>query len=528
MKVLLLALALPALSHCTDLDEVPWTSLSPDNFYKTPRDLEMAVNTVYGNMQAIGSSNAYNMILETLTEFNSPAYEKDDVHLWNAWIDVQNPDKGISIWTNAYRLINNANVVLGRGEGIEMDETLKKQYYGEVRFIRAWAYFHLVRIYGGAAIPESFTVGLSGLEIPRKSIQETYEYIIADLEYAESVLPAKSGYDNDNVWRVSKGAAQGLLAKVYLTMGSMQESREYFQKCKEYCDKVIKSGEYALEEDFKDLWYWFNLDCKNGKESLFEIQYGNVSGETNGMHIQFGVNVTEPSLGSYMYRRMGPSIQHYLSYSDDDARKEGSFLTEYTVTSTGERRWFDPIDNGFYPGGVGNWTTASPGVIKYYDRTATSSSLNRPSANVYVIRYADILLSYAEAENQLNGPTEDALAKFNAVRTRAGLEPLSGMTQQQLDDYIYRERGWEFIGESLLYFDGIRTGRIGPNVKAHLEWSKQKEGKNSKGETITGIYMYTWEMGFKPTKNFLWKIPKGDLDSNPALEQNLDSEQGNY
>jgi len=129
------------------------------------------------------------------------------------------------------------------------------------------------------------------------------------------------------------------------------------------------------------------------------------------------------------------------------------------------------------------------------------------------MRYADVLLNYAEAENQLNGPTGEALSKFNAVRNRSNLASLSGMSKQELDDFIFRERGWEFIGEAQLYFDELRTDRLGKNVKANFEASLAQ-----------GIYMYKgYKLDFIPKKTFLWKIPTYDLDSNPALVQNPDN-----
>lgn len=229
----------------------------------------------------------------------------------------------------------------------------------------------------------------------------------------------------------------------------------------------------------------------------------------------FGVNITEFTLGCYMYRRFGPSIQHYLSYSDDDARKEGTFLTQFNATEKGnpsnilENIVFVPEDKGFYPGSRG-WKTASPGNVKFYDRTEESAILKKPKANSYVIRFADVLLDYAEAENELNGPG-NAYEYLNKVHKRSLPDDLpTGMSPQEFSDAIYRERGWEFVGEGLLYFDELRTDRIGENVKNHVKWGNDE-----------GIYMYVdTPLEFIPSKNFLFKIPQYDFDSNPALEQN--------
>jgi hypothetical protein len=128
------------------------------------------------------------------------------------------------------------------------------------------------------------------------------------------------------------------------------------------------------------------------------------------------------------------------------------------------------------------------------------------------LRYADVLLNYAEAENELNGATADAYEKINMVRSRANLADLTdGLSPEAFSDSIYRERSWEFVGEVQMYFDAIRTDRIGENVKNHVAWGVENE-----------INMYT-PLEFVPSKEFLWKIPQYDLDSNPALSQNPDN-----
>ncbi|WP_163712500.1 RagB/SusD family nutrient uptake outer membrane protein [Mangrovibacterium lignilyticum] len=519
LKYILFSLVIFSFTSCTDLEEDPYTFLSPSNFYQSADDLEMALTSVYdGYQETFVRYYKYIMQLEVMTEFGAPAYAKDNVHLWNVWSDINNADKMVfGNWDDAYATINRANLVVGRGADIDMDEDLKAQYFAEARFLRAATYFNLVRMYGGLPIPESFTEGLEGLEVSRSTVEETYNYIVADLEYAIANLPKKSEYASSDVWRASQGAAQALLGDVYLTMGDMLSNDSYYQQAKDYLGAVIQSTEYELEPDFKDLWYWWNTGNKNGVESVFEIQFGNYGNEYNNLHVMFGVNITEATIGCYMYRRFGPTIDHYLSYSDDDARKEGTFLTRFYQTEKGntsnilDTLVFVPEDKGFYPGTRG-WKTASPGNIKFYDRTEESASLKKPQADFYAIRYADVLLNYAEAENNLNGASADAYEKIDMVRTRAGLDDLpAGLSTEQMADSIYRERGFELVGEGQLFFDELRTNRIGENVSNHVAWG-----------VTQGIYMYT-PLEFVPSKDFLFKIPQYDLDSNPALTQNDDN-----
>lgn len=522
LKYIVTGFIFAAFVRCSDLTEDPYTFISPDNFYKNGEELEMALISAYdGYQEAFVRYYKYIMQMEVMTEFGAPAYAKDNVHLWNVWSDINNADKmTFGNWDDAYNTINRANIVLGRGKDVAMDESLKDRYFAEARFIRAATYFNLLRMYGGLPIPETFTEGLKGLEIKRSTVDVTYDYIIKDLEYAIGKLPEKSKYAPNDVWRASRGAARSLLGDVYLTRGSMTGDKAFFTKAKEYLTDVISSGEYALEPDFKDLWFWWNTENKNGQESVFEVQFGNWEREYNNLHVMFGVNITEYTIGCYMYRRFGPTIDHYLSYGDNDARKEGTFLTSFQQTEKGDPSnvlgtlEFVPEDNGFYPGSKG-WKTASPGNIKYYDRTPESATLKKPQANFYAIRYADVLLNYAEAELELNGATPDAYDKLNMIRNRAGLGDLpTGLSDEEFSDSLYRERGWELVGEGQLFFDELRTDRIGENVKKHVDQGVEQ-----------GIYMYT-PLEFVPSRDFLFKIPQYDLDSNPALEQNPNNVSG--
>lgn len=499
-------------TQCVDVEEDVYAFVSPADYYKTADDLNKVLTGVYDRFQFGYGQSArmnYYLPLETASEFGAPTQTQDRPHLYNVWSGANDPNMTVDKWLHSYDIINMANVVVGRGEGIEMDATLKNRMFGEARYLRGLAYFNLVRLYGGVPIPETFTQGNVGLEIPRQSVDEVYAYLIADLQYAAENLPLRSEYASNQVWRATKGAAQAMLGKVFLTRGSMTGNTAFFEQSKRYSQLVIESGEYRLEPDFQDLWSWYNHGNKNGMESIFAVQHGNLSGEDNNMHVHMGVNiaVADPSLGKYMFHRFGPSVYAYNSYSDQDYRKSATFLTEITLSTGSSHKWV-PGDKGFYPGSQG-WQTATPGNAKFYDR----SDMGFPGANIYIQRYAEVLLNYAEAENYLNGPTPDAHQKINLVRTRAKLNDLpQNLSPEQFAEAVYRERGWEFIGEGQLYHDGIRTGRITEKVKEEVAYG-----------VAQGLNFYT-PLQFAPTKNFLWKIPPYDLNSNPALEQNPDNE----
>ena len=507
------------VSSCTDLEETPYTFMDPSQYYKTETELQSALTTVYSAFRRMAGDYYYIMKLECCTDYGQPAYTKENCNLINAWVSVNDPSNSFkNTWSRAYMTINRANIVLGRGEAIEMDATAKNRIYAQARFLRAYSYFYLVRLFGGCPISETYTEGVTGLELPRKSVDEVYTQIITDLKWCEDngQLPQKGDADYDN-WRVTLGAVQALLGEVYLYRASMEnDNQEYLKLAKDYSWKVIESQKYNLVKPYKDLWYWFNPNAKNNIESIFELQYAPISGQSTDMHRQFGFGeLSDPAIGSYMYHRYSPAAYRYEEYADNDARKE-VFVTDM-VLSNGDILKYKPEDKGYYAKyksfdgqrpDTTQWCTTGPGNAKYYDRQ-TDAAVQQPCTNFYILRYSEVLLNYAEAANKLKAG--DGIEQLNEVRERAGLSKLSGLSQEALDDSIFIERGKEFIGEGKIYYDELRTDRLGKRVYEFVNRGVEE-----------GYYFFQ-KLMFVPQKTFLWKIPQSDMDSNAALEQNPDN-----
>lgn len=505
--MLLSVVALTTVVGCTNLDEKPFTFIDPKAFYKNENQLEDGLASVYAQFRKMNADYKYIMRIECCTDYGQPSYTKDDCQYINSWYDINNASTHTftNVWKNSYIVINRANTVIARGQNTPMDETKKEILFAQARFLRAYSYYVLVRIYGGVPISTKFTEGVSkDLDIPRVSVSEVYDYIIAELEHCEEVLPMR-GEEGYEVWRSSKGAVQTLLGSVYLTMASMEDNMDYYQKSLDYNAAVIASGKYQLMDKFTDLWYAFNPNAKNNEESIFELQFTASPGQFNNNHTMFGLgnSITIPGMGFAFYHRYGPSIYAWESYDKKDERL-GAFITSFMMNDKEHK--FLPSDKGYYPGQE-NWLTATPGNAKYYD-FQTSVDLALPCANFYMLRYAEVLLNYAEAKNKLEGGSQDALDKLNEVRRRSKLDDLVGLNQQDLDEAIFLERGWEFIGEAKIYYDELRTNRLGKRLKAFVD----------KGVS-DGLYLFL-PLNFIPTKDFLWMIPEVDLKSNDALVQN--------
>jgi hypothetical protein len=303
-----------------------------------------------------------------------------------------------------------------------------------------------------------------------------YSQILQDLESAEQVLPLD--YESDDRGRATVGAAKTLLAKVYMT-------RQRWQEAADKAREVIDSGNYALFEDYAQI---FLPEFEGGPEHIMSVQF-NAGDQNAGKQGRFWT-YTAPNArktngesiagGGSSFGAVFPE-QQYVDEYPDDYRKEVNFFTEFTFADT-------------------LTVTFEPHFLKYNDPGQTQSQ--RSSVNFPLFRYADVLLMLAEASNEAKGgPTAAAFAAINQVRQRARLgkeeavlPDLAGLTQAEFRDAVLRERNWELAGEGKRWFDLKRTGRLIEELTA--------DGKNIQ------------------EKNLLFPLPSLSLELNTDWEQN--------
>lgn len=511
-------------TSCSNLDETPYTFMDPDSYYKTESEIQTALTGTYNRFRRLYSGNnaLYLAQIEMLTEQGWPTYNKDNMHELSQWTHANSASVGgvTKIWGYAYECINRANVVLGRVDGVSMSDEAKNRIKGQALFLRGYTFFHLLRLYGGVPLPTTYTNGLDGLEIARASVDETYARVIEDLEQAVSLLPQRGAADYD-VWRASKGAAQAALGEVYLYRASMNDNNaDYLKKAKEYSYEVIKSGTYELMPEFTDNFYWFNANAKNCKESVFELQYSAQTGQSNCMHIRFGLGRTNNAyMGCYQYARFAVSGLLYKEMVDNGDKRAKAMLTYFEGLSgptasdlTSQPTTYNVNTLSWEPKAWNDRSTELRTVFncKYFDNR-TDYSLMMPCANFPIFRYSEVLLNYAEAANLLSAG--DGLTELNMVRQRAGLANLPvGTSQADIDADILNQRRYEFVGEGKVFFDELRKDKL-----ADFATEKCKKAME------LGIPYMNSEIVFKPEKTYLFKIPQSDLDSNKALEQNPDN-----
>jgi hypothetical protein len=405
------------------LDENPESFISPENFYKTRNDAISAVTAAYAANRTNGDTNRnYAILGDVASDDMFPlAISADRVQIDNFQHTSQNVIFR-EAWQNYYRGITRCNAAITRIPGIpNVEEEFKARLVAEAKFIRGFYYFNLVRLYGKVPMVLSEVNTLDDIVYPeRASVDDVYVQIIKDFQDAEAVLPISYTSAADR-GRATKGAAKAYLALVYLTRHDYQLAAD---KAKEV---MAPEFGYGLWDDYKKV---FDITNEYGKESIWDAQF--VSGPAGqgsnliAFFAQENNSVAGRGFGSFQ-----PTPELYAAFDPTDKR-----LPVYFTKGT---------DNKWY-------------CNKWVDVDATTSY--QSDNNYPYMRYAEVLLNFAEAANEVSGPTQEIYDAVNAIRTRAGLALLEDLTQDELRVEILKERRLELCFEGHRWFDLVRTDSL--------------------------------------------------------------------
>lgn len=504
-----------SLTACNDfLKEAPESFISEDQYYKTQADAINAVNAVYFLLNSGGSTvqTPYNTLFNTGMnmagddEDPGPGATNPDVRSLAVLAHSSTNLRVYELWQQHYAAIKKANVVLEKVPAIEFDATLKNRLLGEAKFLRALYYFNLVRLYGDVPLVTDYQkfVTASEYAVAKSPSTQVYEQIEKDLTEAAAVLP--TSYSAPDVGRATQGAAKALLAKVYLTKASLP-----LNLATHYADAVKRAEEVLSAADGGTGTYGYNLftnyadvflpATKNGVEHIFSAQFkSNAQGQGNNESSRAILSSIPGLSGNYAhmvrYYTQGNDKFYsiYKLYKPADKRRDVTFV-RYFVSPTNGRKYALPITNS----AVTNDST--PFFHKWWDPNSTSVT-SEAAANVPILRYAELLLIHAEAENEANGPTAKAYKSLNRVRNRAGLSNLTtGLTKDQFRDSLYLDRRLEVVYEYQRWFDLIRQKDA--SGKSTFVTNLHKVGKTNAAE-----------------KHRLYPIPQSEIDNNKLLIQN--------
>ena len=477
---------LSMVSSCNDdfLEKTSPDTINTSNYPKTADELVTLVNGAY---QPLQWPKLYNMRMWTTDIFagNSnvgAAGGSDGLETTQLANFVTSSDNEgvLDLWRGPWPGILSSNIVLQEGPKLNIDEDIKNRCLGEAHFLRAHYYFLLVRFFGDVPLVTEPQDVNGDLYPARASKEDIYNLIISDFQQAIDMLPTKQELAETDLGRATKGAAMGMLAKVYLTRGE-------YQKVVDLTTQLETMG-YDLNADYSAN---FSSDTENGVESLFEVQYSGSDKYdfwSNENQASWTSTYMGPRGANFVAGGWGwnqPTQEFVDSYESGDLRKDKTILYEGCPSFDGKEY-------------KASYSLTGYNVRKFLIPLSTNPDYNKSPLNFPILRYADVLLMRAEALNEL-GQTSLAAVPLNKVRNRAGLAAVSGsLSQSAFREKVLHERRMELAFEGQRWFDLIRVqdGQYGLNFL------------HSIGKTNAAA------------KHLLLPVPQIERDRNPNLTQN--------
>ncbi|MDB4921163.1 RagB/SusD family nutrient uptake outer membrane protein [Mucilaginibacter sp.] len=460
------------------LDVPPQATPPAVTFWKTASDADKAVNAAYADLHEWTNVAFAPIALESVgsddAEKGSSPDDASYMNDFDTFTASSTEGQIADFWGGKYKAINLCNQVLDNVPGISMDANLKSRYLAEVKFMRAYAYFRLVRAFGDVPLRLHLPKNATEYNIPRSPKAQVWAAIEADLTDAAAVLPQT--YDATNLGRITKGAALALHAKVAMYQKKWNDVLNL-------TNQVMGLG-YSLFPNFEKQ---FRTENENNSESVFEIQCAYVDGNSAASNSQYSQvqGVRGVTGGGWGFNVPTPSL--VAEFEPGDPRKNGTIIFRGVSTVEGDAIPADG-DNPMY-----NYKSYVP-FSQFHPGYNEGCQ-----QNIRVIRFAEVLLMNAEAANELANPTL-ALASLEKVRARARsgnaaiLPQVTTTDQAALRAAIWHERRVELAMEFDRYFDVIRQGR---------------------GKEVFG------PKGWKENKNEVWPIPQNEIDlSAGTLTQN--------
>lgn len=465
-------------SGCSkSLEENPSSFVGPVNYYNNP---DQVLSGIAASLSILWSSWVG-------WSYGWQPFRNDDQFAGGDLVIT--PDFATEQWNFTYKSIMNLNAAIGAMKAGKLKGTPDdqvNQLMGQAKFVRAFNYFMLVRMFGGVPlITEETEDPAKAATITRSSIESVYDLIISDYTAAIASLPAS--WPTAQQGRPTRDAAKGLLAKVYLTMATYPlNETQYYRKAADLAKEVMDAGVYSLVKDVDKV---FGYDTKYGPEMMWSFN-SNTLRQTTSPQIWSTIN----GWGDFQVDPrfvLGDSAANYPAYPDQPRRNAYIQLYPRNTTDTAGKYFTQlgqaPGEGKFMYDPQANWD-------------AVVSTINMP-----IIRYADVLLIFAEAENMASGgPTQAAVDAINKVIDRANgyvvnaNDPLAtlAMSKDEFDAKVIQERSWELcfeVGDR--WFDIVR--------KRILE------------QVTRSQYLRNYN-----PEDYLFPIPSNDVRLNPLLDQN--------
>ena len=499
-------------SSCEEfLDTKPTNFIAPT--YETLAELETGLAGVYdvlGSQAMYGDVIPYWLNVSTDLEYTNTGQLNTTVYIYTpADMQVTN------FWKTLYQGIYRANLVLARVDNPNLDETGRNKIKGQALFLRGYYYFLLASNYGGVPLLLTDQPDINNVNVPRASLREVYNQIISDMTQAEPLVAEAS--DLNGGGRISRSAVQGVLARVHLTMaGYPLNDASQYEEAKKWAAKVRDSGMHELNPDYSDIFINYAKDEYDIKESIWEVEFYGLLSNSSSEYTYYigargGIRSGDLEIG-YSAGAVLATKWLYDLYATDDLRRDWSIAPFLYVGVPGVAT----PNADLWRRTMGKWR-------REYEVQTPKDRVVSPQ-NFPILRYSDILLMIAEAENAIhNGPTAEAYEAINQVRRRAyGLmlpnppdpevnaDLPASMSKEEFFQEIINERGREFCFEAMRRPDYIRWGSFVTRMKEYKTWALANGA--AAGHVLAQDNI--------SDRNLLLPIPTYELSLNKAMTQN--------
>ncbi len=489
-KILVVVAAVFCFASCSEdfLDRPPEDSYNVEEFYSTNAEVAAAANHLYSRPWFNFVSNVSWGIGE-LSSGNARTWDARNSEFGTFAITGAHGTL-TQAWESLYAVIAQANSVINTlptNVSADISEDVTNNSVAEARMIRATAYFYLVRIFGSVPIIEDNTQYVLDPQVPRNRVEDIYQFITMDLEYAVENLYDRTSNPNYEVGRVSSNSAKAMLAKVYLY-------EENWDMAYQLSNEVINSGAFSLMEDYNDL---FLLENDNNVESVFALQWTDSGSYSEGNALQSFYGSSGITGFADGWSALGPSISLQEAYEEGDRR--------YYATIMEPGAYYPDLNGGYTVPESTNFQGTGVGIKKYVVGNVGGAQQSYPN-NTYIMRYAEVLLIKAEAAIKGGGPANEGLQALNEVRERAELDPLDSYTFED----VFHERRVELALEGEFWYDVVRQG---PDFAVDFLADQEK---GTYDQSVTPAVVTSEK--FTPTMDdLLFPYPTNEIQNNPAL-----------
>jgi len=533
------------------------------------------VNNLYSNMGISFNPRRFsNTGLDAACDESEPLNDPTfyTLKISNGGVNTNNADKGL--WTTTFQMVRAANIFLKNKDSIPVTAATRSYWVGQVRFLRAWYLFTLLKHYGGIPLIGNKVFGDDEkIDVPRSSYQACVTYLSNELDTAAVMLPASYLPGDPNQLKVTKGSALAVKARMLLYAASPlfnsgpraddpehllafpSADPERWKQASDAAKAVINLGVYSLYSSSATPLY--TLFLQNTPQPEHVLAYWQPATTANNFYIEASANPTSrggmngwagtkyfptqelvdefemanglrinnpasgyPGIGDNMYKNRDPRLSYTVNYNGS-VRNFNNFGDQPVNTYTGVIPTGNAAATSAGIDGIYTSTGTLTGYFRFKMCNAASGELYRPWV---VMRYAEVLLNAAEATNEYAGPTTEVYGWLKAIRSRAGIAAGSdglyglkaGMTKTEMREAIWHERRVELAFEEHRYWD-IRRWMIAPqteNAETHgMEITRAANGSFSYRVIVIRKHVFTDAMYF-------WPIPQSELTKSPALKQN--------